>query len=102
MILYNVTCNVEKSMAKEWLEWMLQSHIPEVMETGCFQSYKVFKLLTQADDDEGVNYAIQYTTNSMDEYERYQKDFGPLLRKKTLERYGESVLAFRSLLKEVV
>ncbi len=101
MIIYNVTCNVEPGMAEEWLQWMLQTHIPEVMATGCFQSNKVMKLLTQADDDEGINYAIQYTATSLEEYERYQRDFGPALRQKTLERYGDRVMAFRSILEEV-
>jgi Domain of unknown function (DUF4286) len=48
-----------------------------------------------------MNYAIQYTTTSVDEYERYQRDFGPALRQKTLEKYGDKVMAFRSLLEEV-
>jgi Domain of unknown function (DUF4286) len=51
MIIYNVTCNVEKGMAEEWLQWMLHTHIPEVMATGCFQTSKVLRLLTQADDE---------------------------------------------------
>lgn len=101
MIIYNVTCNVDPSMADEWLQWMLGEHIPEVMGTGCFVEFKVMKLLTQAQDDVGVNYAIQYTSESLEDYERYQEEFGPSLRQKTFERYGESVTAFRSLLEDV-
>jgi hypothetical protein len=72
MIIYNVTCNVGSHMAEEWLLWMQQEHIPEVMQTGCFTEYKILKLLTDADDNEGVNYAIQYTANSIENYNQYK------------------------------
>ena len=101
MIIYNVTCNIEPEMAEEWLMWMQQVHIPEVMATGCFREYKIMKLLTQAQDDAGVNYAIQYSATSMADYEKYQSEFGPAMRQKTLERYGEAVMAFRTLLEEI-
>ena len=36
MIIYNVTCNVENEILQEWLQWMLEIHIPDVMQTGFF------------------------------------------------------------------
>ena len=94
MIVYNVTCNVGSHMAEEWLKWMQEEHIPEVMQTGCFTECKILKLLTEADDNEGINYAIQYTAN--------KDQFGPILQAKTKEKYGDSVLAYRSLLEVIM
>ncbi len=102
MIVYNVTCNVGSQMAEEWLKWMLEEHIPEVMQTGCFTEYKILKLLTDADDNEGVNYAIQYTADSLEMYQQYRSQFGPILQAKTKEKYGDTVLAYRSLLEVIV
>lgn len=98
MILYNVTCNVEKPIAEEWLNWMKNVHIPEVMATGCFLEYKILRLLNQDSDDQGVNYAIQYTCDSESTLERYRSEFGPSLMAKTWEQYGERVIAYRSVL----
>jgi hypothetical protein len=98
MILYNVTCNVENPMSKEWLDWMKNVHIPEVMATGCFVEYKILRLLNHDSDDQGVNYAIQYTCDSEATLERYRAEFGPVLMAKTWERYGERVIAYRSVL----
>ena len=98
MILYNVTCNVEKSIAAEWLDWMKSEHIPEVMSTGCFSDFKILRLLGQESDDEGINYAIQYTTNSVETLEHYRAEYGPALMAKTLAKYGDKVLAYRSVL----
>ena len=98
MIVYNVTCNLDASMAEEWLRWMRTEHIPEVMATGCFIEHKIMRLMTDADGNEGVNYAIQYTAESLDHYHRYRDEHGPVLQQKTRERYGDRILAYRSLL----
>ncbi len=100
MILYNVTCNIPEEIETEWLNWMKTEHIPEVMNTQLFLSYKIFKLLTEAEGNEGVNYAIQYFTEHIEKYEIYVRDFGPKLKAKTYSKYGDKVLAFRTLLKE--
>jgi hypothetical protein len=59
-------------------------------------------LLTDADDNEGVNYAIQYTANSIENYNQYKDQFGPILQAKTKEKYGDTVLAYRSLLEVIM
>jgi hypothetical protein len=92
---------MEQSMAPEWLQWMQDVHIPEVMATGCFLSYRILKVLTNANDDEGVNYSIQYDAASMADYERYREQFAPAMQQQTKARYGERVLAFRTLLEVV-
>jgi hypothetical protein len=89
-------------MAEEWLKWMQEEHIPEVMQTGCFTECKILKLLTEADDNEGINYAIQYTANTIDNYNQYKDQFGPILQAKTKEKYGDSVLEYRSLLEVIM
>ncbi len=88
-------------MAEEWLEWMKNVHIPEVMATGCFVEYKILRLLNQDNDDQGVNYAIQYLCESEKILEHYRAVFGPGLMAKTWERYGEKVIAYRSVLEIV-
>ena len=34
MIIYNVTSNIDESIHDEWLNWMRQEHIPQVLGTG--------------------------------------------------------------------
>ena len=74
MILYNVTVKIDKTMAADWLHWMLSEHIPAVMGTGQFQSSRISRLLDQpADDDE--TYVIQYQCESMDHFNYYISTF---------------------------
>lgn len=101
MIVYNVTCSMEPHLADEWLQWMREVHIPEVMATGCFLEWKILRLMTSAQDDLGVNYAIQYSAENLEKYETYRDQYGPILQQKTRDKYGESILAFRTLLEDI-
>jgi Domain of unknown function (DUF4286) len=101
MIVYNVTCSMEKQLAPEWLNWMVQVHIPEVMATGCFQDFKIMKLMTNLPDDPGVNFAVQYRAVSLGKYNQYRDEFAPALQQKTRDKYGEAITAFRTLMEEI-
>jgi hypothetical protein len=37
----------------------------------------------------------------MEEYERYKQNFAPALQQKTKDKFGDQVLAFRSLLEVI-
>lgn len=101
MVFYNVTCNVSENISEDWIAWMKEEHLPEVMATGMFESYTFCQLLTQAADNEGLNYSIQYKLESMKHLDQYNLEFAPGLKQKTLDRWGEQVLAFRSVMEEI-
>lgn len=102
MIIYNVTCNLHPSMAEEWLSWMKEEHIPEVMQTECFTECKILKLLAEVEENDGVNFAIQYTAPNMGAYQKYRDEFAQGLQVKTKAKYGDAVLAYRSLLEVIM
>jgi len=99
MILYNVTVNIDLEKEQEYVEWMKQIHIPEVMATGMFTESKFFKLLHEV--EEGVNYSTQYFAKSMDEIQQYQADHAQELQQKLKVKFGNHYVAFRSLLELV-
>ncbi|MCK5440985.1 MAG: DUF4286 family protein, partial [Maribacter sp.] len=45
MYIYNVTTNIEDSVHDQWLKWMNETHIPDVLATGKFLSAKMCKVL---------------------------------------------------------
>ena len=101
MIIYNVTVNVDSDIHEEWLKWMHDVHIPRVMQTGMFQSWKIMKVLSRQEDERGVTYAVQYRAASMQNYLRYRDEFAQGLQAETLNKYGEKVMAFRTLMEEI-
>jgi hypothetical protein len=99
MIIYNVTVNVDNSIADDWLQWMKDVHIPDVMKTGMFLDNHIYRVL--AEDDSGMTYAIQYWCADMFTYEMYRDQFAPALQSDVLNRYGDKFVAFRTLLEVV-
>jgi len=100
MLIYNVTIKVDDGVADAWLQWLLEEHIPDVMGTGCFNSYKVVRLL-EIDDSEGPTYATQYHADSKADYHRYIEMHAPLMRQKSIDKWGERFIAFRSVMQVI-
>jgi hypothetical protein len=99
-IIYNVTIKVAPSIAAQWLSWLLNDHIPEVMSTSCFTDHRVLKLL-DIDEEEGTTYVIQYSACAMEDYTRYLKEHADNLRKKSFDKWGDNFIAFRTLMEVV-
>ena len=96
MILYNVTVKIENNTHEDWLKWMKEVHIPDVMETGLFEEYKLCHILQ--DDPEGETYAIQYYCQDMETFQKYQLDFAAKMQAEHQERYKNKYVAFRTLM----
>jgi hypothetical protein len=99
-IIYNVTSHVEHSIEQEWLNWMKNVHIPEVIQTGLFLEYKLLKLVSE-ESEGGTSYAVQYLLNDVKDFLNYSENYAPALRQKSLDKYGEKVIAFRTLLEVI-
>jgi hypothetical protein len=100
MYLYNVTIKIREDIHKEWLLWLQQKHIPEVISTGCFLSASVFRLL-EIDDSEGPTYAVQYRAESKAKYNQYIELFANDMRQRSYEKWGDQFIAFRTLMQVV-
>ncbi|MEO1050330.1 MAG: DUF4286 family protein [Bacteroidota bacterium] len=100
MILYNVTIGVDQDIEGEWLQWIKAKHIPDVMETGMFIEYKIFKVLSQ-ENEGSVSYSIQYFAETVDNVVKYLDEYAPPIIEEHRKRYREKHVAFRTLLEEV-
>ena len=101
MVLYNVTVCPEADIEAEFISWLKETHIPEVMESGCFVEWKMFKIQTEQPDQNLASFSIQYFAQSFDHLEEYQANHAPALQAKTKKKYGEKVLAFRTILEQI-
>ena len=100
MIVYNVTVNIDHDVHDEWLRWMREVHIPDVMRTGHFTEHRMFRVLAD-EDSGGGTYSIQYSCPAMDDFLSYEAQHAPRLRAEHSQRYGSKFVAFRTLLEAV-
>ena len=95
MIIYNVTTHVEPSIEKEWLEWMKQKHLSEMLATRKFIKAKIFKVISE-EDRGGLSYAVQYYCESKNILDAYLENDAKLLQEEANKKFGSSILFFRT------
>ncbi len=99
MYIYNVTIKIDSAIEHEWVSWMRNEHLEEVIATGMFDKYSFLELIEPSELD-SKTYVAQYYTDSEIRYEQYIQQFAPALRQKGLEKFGDQFIAFRTILKQ--
>ncbi len=95
MYIYNVTINIDESVEQEWLHWMQEKHIPEMLETGKFTEAKMCQVMVE-EELGGVTYSVQYTTDSKETLDRYYAEDAERLRQKAIHLFANKFVAFRT------
>ena len=71
-------------------------HIGQVMNTGCFASNRMLKVLDSP--NEGITYCIQYIADSIEKYNEYMKIYTTALQADYPEEFGNKFVSFRTLM----
>jgi len=95
MIIYNVTTNIQESVHDQWLNWMQQKHIPEILATGKFSSARIVKVLVE-EEMGGITYSTQYTTDSKETLEKYYQEDQARFQQEALKLFADKMLSFRT------
>ena len=96
MILYNVTVSIDNSIHLDWLTWMRSTHIPDVMNTGCFAECRISRV--HGEEEGGMTFAISYIAPTQEKLDEYQEKFATKLQSDHATKYGGKFAAFRTLL----
>lgn len=100
MVIYNTTIKTEAAIHTEWMQWLKTEHLPAMMRTGLFLSYRICRLLEE-DQQEDMTYVIQYTLTSQAHFQHYQSSYGEALEATAERRFGSRCLIFRTLMEVV-
>ena len=100
MYIYNVTINVENTIREPWLEWMQQTHIPDMLATGIFSEARLCRVCVE-EETGGTTYAVQYKAESEEALGLYYREHAARLRGDAHARFGERAVAFRTELEIV-
>lgn len=99
MIIFNITVNISHAAEKEWLNWMKQVHIPEIIATDLLMEHKLLRLLTEI-ENEGSTYTSQFTFRTMEDFLAYQTHHQAELQEKHHTKFNGQYVSFRTLLEE--
>lgn len=96
MFVYNVTVSLDPQVEQEWIQYMKDKHIKEVLATNCFIECKLSRV--HGEEEQGVTYSVMYLLPSEDKYKEYQSKFAGELQKDHQARFNGKFAAFRTTL----
>ena len=96
MILYNVTVSIDPEVHQDWMDWMRRTHIPDVMQTGCFREARISRV--HGEEEGGLTFAITYVAPSQEDFDRYQEKHAADLQKEHATKFNGKFAAFRTML----
>lgn len=94
--IYAVTIQIQPSKHEEWLNYMKDSHIQDVLDTGFFSEASMTKVLKE-DEQEGFTYTIHYHFDDFSDFKTYEEVHAPSLQAEHQEKFNGTFLAFRSI-----
>jgi len=97
LLISNVTTQVKNDIHIEWLDWMRNEYIPEIIATELFSEYRIVKIL-DIDESEGPTFAIQYFTDSRTKYDQFVQFHSNKFSQKAFEKWNDKIFSFRSLM----
>ena len=83
MIVYEVIAQAADDIADEFEEYLLDRHIPDVMETGCFESFELFR--------EVLKFQVRYTLDSHEKLDHYIEHHAQALRADVAEHFPQEL-----------
>lgn len=96
MVLYNVTVSVDEQCANDWVKYMMEQHIPEVLATGHFRDFRLCHV--QGEAEGGITFAVQYMANNAEALDTYHRECAPALQADHQAKWGSRAVAFRTIL----
>jgi hypothetical protein len=100
VIVYNITFNIDDTVEKDWLTWIKNEHIPDILATGLFSTYKLFRILVE-EELGGKTYALQFFAQSLDEIKLYQLRYKQMFDQMHQKKFGGKYVDFRTVLEEM-
>ena len=93
MFIYNITTNIEASVHNEWLQWMQEHHIPDMLGTGKFLNAKMSKVLVE-EEMGGLTYSVQFTAVDRETLDKFRREDAPRLQNKGFKRFPNKFVSF--------
>ncbi len=95
MFIYNVTTNIDDSVHQEWLQWMQETHIPDMIATGKFTEAKIVKVLVE-EEMGGQTYSVQYVTDSKATIKAFHQEDANRLKRDVLVKFADKIVSFET------
>lgn len=91
MYIYNVTTNIQEEVHDEWLNWMKNEHLTDMLKTGKFTKALMSRVMVN-EEMGGITYSVQYITKSKELLQKYYEEDAQEMRGKSKVFEGKMVV----------
>lgn len=95
MIIYSVQCRVQSESAEAWERYFLDTHLDDVLNTGCFTSYVFKKEIS--DEANEMLFIADYYSPSQESLDTYNREFAAALKQDVMDHFSGKFTAQRQI-----
>jgi hypothetical protein len=100
MIIYNTTFHIEESIQQEFIEYIQQYFIPQTIKNGLLATPR-FSRIYGEHEDKGFSYALEFTTDTLDKLEQWNKTESAAVTTPLIEKFKEKIVGFATVMQTI-
>lgn len=97
MLIYNTTYHVEEKSIKNFLIWIQESFIPEILKSGMLRSPRLMEVLSNKEDG-STSFSLQWEVEDSKTLHAWYSQYGTRLNQQMIEVFKDDVVGFPTLL----
>lgn len=99
MYVYNITFNIEPQVLDNWKIWFEEVFVLEIQNAQFHKKLEAFEVLSQ--HQSGHTFTLQLYIENHTAFSQFEKNRLPILKEELSKIFGEKVLVFESILKNL-
>lgn len=100
MVTINTTFHVDEDIQHDFIDYMKNRYIAEAVTDKKLAKVRLCKIHAQR-VERGISYSVQFTFNSLDDLDNWDKKKGIKLNKELVKKFEDKVAGFSTLLEEM-
>ena len=99
MIIYSITTALDPSIEKKWVEFVQETQIPSIMNTGLFIDFRFVRIIPSQGVD--LSYNLQLRCKGYAELNRFRSENELQIDSLIKQNFGGKYATFQSVLDQV-
>lgn len=100
MVTINTTFHVDEEIKRDFIDYMKNTYIAEALTDKKLTNARLCRIHAQKVEG-GISYSIQFTFNTLDDLDRWDKSRGLKLNEELIKKFQDKVAGFSTLLEEI-
>lgn len=101
MLIFNTTFHTDDDIRKEYVNFMTEVYIPQVIKAGLLSNPCFSKIHHTHEQQEGTSYSLQFRVENHDLLNEWIHGKGELLNKRLINKFGNKVAGFVTIMEEI-